>query len=375
MRIGIVCYPTYGGSGVVATELGRWLAKRGHQIHFISYSLPFRLAVLSEENVQFHKVELLNYPVFPAPSYTLSLAAKITDLIQAAELDLIHVHYAVPHAVSAYLARQMVAPRRVAIVTTLHGTDITQFGTHPSLHSVVRFVIEASDGVTAVSRWLRDQTVAQFGTHRPIEVVPNFVDTSIYCCGHRDCPMRRFVLEGEKVVLHISNFRPVKRVGDVVRAFALIRGKVRARLLLVGEGPEREQAEAVARELGVLGSTAFLGQHASTECFYSIADVFLLTSKNEAFGLSALEAMSAEVPVVAYAGGGLNEVVRDGETGYLVPFGEVETLAQRALELLGDRERARAMGRRAREVVLENYLPVQIVPQYEKVYEDALSRL
>jgi len=375
MRIAIVCYPTYGGSGVVATELGRWLAHRGHQVHFISYALPFRLATLCEENVQYHKVSLLDYPVFPAPSYTLSLAVKIADLTQAMNLDIVHVHYAVPHAVSAYLARQMSASRRVPIVTTLHGTDITLVGSNPSLHSIVRFAIEQSDRVTAVSAWLRDQTVQQFDTTKPIEVVPNFVDPDIYTCRHRDCPMRRFVAEGEKVVLHISNFRPVKRVADIIRAFALIRRKISSRLLLVGEGPDREQAEDLARELGILGSTAFLGQHTSTECFYSIADLFLMTSKNEAFGLAALEAMSAQVPVVGYAGGGLNEVVRDGETGFLVPFGQIEKLAERSLELLKDRERARAMGRRAREVVLENYVPDRVVPQYEKVYHDALNAL
>jgi N-acetyl-alpha-D-glucosaminyl L-malate synthase BshA len=290
-------------------------------------------------------------------------------------LDVIHVHYAVPHAVSAYLARQILAPRKVAIVTTLHGTDITLVGSNPSLYSVVRFAIEQSDGVTAVSRWLHDQTIAQFDIHKPIEVVPNFVDTDIYSCRHVECPMRRFVAEGEKVVLHISNFRPVKRVADIVRAFALVRRKVRARLLLVGEGPDREQTEDLARELGILGSTAFLGQHTSTECFYSIADVFLLSSKNEAFGLAALEAMSAEVPVVGYAGGGLNEVVRDGETGFLVPFGDVEALAARTVELLENRDRARAMGRNGRRVVLENYVPDRIVPQYEKVYEHALQAL
>jgi N-acetyl-alpha-D-glucosaminyl L-malate synthase BshA len=373
MRIGIVCYPTYGGSGVVASELGRWLAHRGHQVHFISYALPFRLTVVSEENIQYHKVNLFDYPVFPSPSYTLSLTVKITDLAQEMDLDLIHVHYAVPHAVSAYLARQLLAPRRIAVVTTLHGTDITLVGNNPSLHSVVRFAIEQSDGVTAVSQWLRDQTLGQFSVHKPIEVVPNFVDAEIYRCRHVECPMRRFVAEGEKVVLHVSNFRPVKRVADVVRAFALIRGKVRARLLLVGEGPDREQAETVARELGVLGSVAFLGQHASTECFYSIADVFLLTSKNEAFGLAALEAMSAEAPVVAYSGGGLNEVVRHGENGFLVPFGDVDTLAARAVELLEDRERARAMGRCGRQIVLENYTPDRVVPQYEAVYQKALE--
>jgi len=373
MRIAIVCYPTYGGSGVVATELGRWLAHRGHDIHFISYAMPFRLAALSQENIHYHRVNLLDYPVFPHPSYTLSLAVKIANLTQEIDLDVVNVHYAIPHAVSAYLARQMLTPRRIPIVTTLHGTDITLVGTDSSLHSVVRFVIEQSDGVTAVSQWLRDQTVKQFDIRKPINVVPNFVDTELYRCRHSECPMKRFVAEGEKVVLHISNFRPVKRVTDIVRAFALIRGRIRARLLLVGEGPDRQQAEDLARQLGILDSTAFLGQRTSTECFYSIADLFLLASKNEAFGLAALEAMSCGVPVVGYAGGGLNEVVRGEETGYLVPFGEIETLARRAAELLEDSERAQAFGSRARQIVLENYTPDRVVPLYEKVYREAIG--
>lgn len=372
MRIGIVCYPTYGGSGVVATELGRWLAHRGHQVHFISYAMPFRLAAISEENVQYHKVDLLDYPVFPVPSYTLSLAVKIAELAKEQALDIIHVHYAVPHAVSAYLARQMSIPHHFGIVTTLHGTDITLVGSNPSLRSAVRFAIEQSDAVTAVSQWLRNQTVSQFEVARPIAVVPNFVDAAIYRCRHVDCPMRRFVAEGEKVVLHISNFRPVKRITDIIRAFARIREKMRARLLLVGDGPDRAPAEDLARQLGILGSTAFLGQHTSTECFYSIADVFLLASKDEAFGLAALEAMSAEVSVVAYSGGGLNEVVRDGESGYLVPFGDVESLADRAIAALG--ESGCEMGRCGRRLVLENYQPDQVVPLYEKAYENALGR-
>ncbi|MBM3333056.1 N-acetyl-alpha-D-glucosaminyl L-malate synthase BshA [Candidatus Sumerlaeota bacterium] len=373
MKIGMICYPTYGGSGVVATELGRWLAHRGHSVHYISYAMPFRLATTGQGDVRYHKVDLLDYPVFPTPSYTLSLAVKVASLTDEVGLDLVHVHYAVPHAVSAYLARQMLAPRRLAVVTTLHGTDITLVGSNALLRTAVRFAIEQSDRVTAVSRWLREQTIEQLGVRRPIEVVPNFVDPDIYRPRHHDCPMRRFVGESEKVILHISNFRPVKRTGDVVRAFALIRRKIPARLLLVGEGPDRQNAEDIARQENILDSVVFLGQHSSPECFYSIADLFLLTSKDEAFGLAALEAMSAEVPVVAYAGGGLNELVRDGETGYLVPFGDVGALARRALELLGDPERAEAMGKRARQIVLENYVPQQVVPLYERIYQDALD--
>jgi N-acetyl-alpha-D-glucosaminyl L-malate synthase BshA len=331
------------------------------------------MAALGEEHLQYHKVPLLDYPVFPAPSYTLSLAVKIAELTRELGLEVIHVHYAVPHAVSAYLARQMLTPDRVALVTTLHGTDITLVGQNPAFHAAVRFAIDHSDRVTAVSGWLRDQTVEKLGVERPIDVVPNFVDAEIFRRETTGCTQRRFLRPGQKIVLHVSNFRPVKRPEDVVRVFAAIREQVNARLLLVGDGPDRPDVEDRARELGVLSQTAFLGPHPSTECFFAVADLFLLTSKNESFGLAALEAMSAEVPVIAYDSGGLGELIRDGETGFLVPLGDVEAMAARAVEVLNDPERAAAMGARARQIVCNQYLPEQVVPRYEAIYQAALE--
>jgi len=372
VRIGIVCYPTYGGSGVVATELGRWLAHRGHEVHLMSYARPFRFATPPERNLHFHRVELMDYSVFPSPSYTLSLAVKIMELTQALGLEVIHVHYAVPHAVSAYLARQMHAPRNVALVTTLHGTDITLVGRHPALAPAVRFAIEQSDVVTAVSGWLRTETIAQLGIRNAIEVIPNFVDAEVFRPRPPWCPMGRLIEKNEKVLLHISNFRPVKRVTDVVRAFAIVREKVPSRLMLVGDGPERDTAEELARALGVIEQVVFAGKHASVECFYAVADAFLFPSQSESFGLAALEALSCEVPVIGYDTGGLPELVRQGETGFLAPVGDVDALAARTLDVLQDGERARAMGRRAREIVLAEYLPEQIVPRYEAVYQKAL---
>jgi N-acetyl-alpha-D-glucosaminyl L-malate synthase BshA len=373
LRIGIVCYPTYGGSGVVATELGRWLARRGHTVHLMSYARPFRFTTISEPNLLFHKVDLFDYSVFPAPSYTLSLAVKILELGRDLELDVIHVHYAVPHAVSAYLARQMYHPRRLAIVTTLHGTDITLVGRNPGLLPVVRFAIQQSDAVTAVSNWLREQTVSQFDVRNSIEVIPNFVDADLFQPSPPWCRMKSLAEPDEKIILHISNFRPVKRVTDIVRAFALVREKVRAKLVMVGDGPDRDKAEAMARDLGVIEHVVFPGKHASVECFHAIADLFVFASENESFGLAALEALSCEVPVIGYMAGGLPELVRNGETGCLVPLGNVEALACCATELLRNTDRAKAMGKRAREIVLEQYLPSRIVPLYEAVYQKAMT--
>lgn len=373
MRIGIVCYPTFGGSGVVATELGRWLAHRGHEVHFLSYDRPFRLRAVSEPNLHYHKVELLDYPVFPSPSYTLSLAVKIAEIAESERLDIVHVHYAVPHAVSAYLAKQMCGRCRMAVVTTLHGTDITLVGSHPALLPAVRFAIQQSDAVTAVSHWLRDHTIDQLEVSRPIEVVPNFVDADVFKPRPDGCPMRQFITDGRKAVLHVSNFRPVKRVADIVRAFAIIQEKTEANLVLVGDGPDRERAEELARELGIIDRVRFPGNLVSTQCFYAVSDLFLYASEHESFGLAALEAMSCQVPVVGYAGGGLPEVVREGKTGYLVPIGDIEALADRAISILNDGERGSEMGREARRTVLENYLPDTVVAQYESIYEQALD--
>ncbi|MBI4364495.1 MAG: N-acetyl-alpha-D-glucosaminyl L-malate synthase BshA, partial [Candidatus Latescibacteria bacterium] len=336
MRIGITCYPTHGGSGVVATELGMELAKRGHEVHFISYALPFRLKGF-QENVVFHEVQMLAYPLFQYPPYTLALAAKLAEVADETELDVLHAHYAVPHAVCAYLARQVSRSPKLKIVTTLHGTDITLVGADPSFRPLTRFGIEQSDGVTAVSGYLKQKTIEVFEIDREIEVIPNFIDTERFAPPRTgSCPREQFAKKGERLLLHISNFRPSKRVEDVVRVFAAVRREVPARLLLVGDGPDRVPARELAEELGVGKWVRWLGQLDAVEDVISVADLFVLTSKNESFGLAALEAMSAGVPVIGTTAEGLPELIREGESGYLLPVGDVEGMARRSIEVLSD---------------------------------------
>lgn len=373
MKIGITCYPTHGGSGVVATELGMELAKRGHEVHFISYALPFRLNQF-QENVVFHEVQMLAYPLFQYPPYTLALAAKLAEVADETRLDVLHAHYAVPHAVCAYLARQVARSNQFKIVTTLHGTDITLVGSDPSFRPLTRFGIEQSDGVTAVSQYLRKQTLEVFELSRSIEVIPNFVDTARFA-PRRDAsyPRERFAKKGERVLLHISNFRPSKRVPDVVRIFAAVRREVPSRLLLVGDGPERVPARELADELGVSKWIRWLGPLDAVEDMFSIADLFILPSKNESFGLAALEAMSAGVPVIGTLAEGLPELVRNGETGYLSPVGDVEAMVRRAIELLSDAKKHASMSEASRRVTLENYDVERIIPMYEEFYGRVLG--
>ncbi len=374
MKIGITCYPTHGGSGVVATELGMELARRGHEVHFISYALPFRLKQF-EENVVFHEVQMLAYPLFQYPPYTLALAAKLAEVADEIELDVLHAHYAVPHAVCAYLARQVTQSTKLKIVTTLHGTDITLVGADPSFRALTRFGIEQSDGVTAVSRYLKERTLEVFALSRQIEVIPNFVDTTRFAPRREDaCPKERFARTGERVLLHISNFRPSKRVEDVVRVFAAVRREVPSRLLLVGDGPDRVPAREVAEELKVEKWIRWLGQLDAVEDVISAADLFLLTSRNESFGLAALEAMSAGVPVIGTTAEGLPELVRAGETGYLLPVGDVAGMAQRSIEILSDAKRHASMSEAARRVAIERYDVGKVVPRYEEFYGRVLGR-
>jgi N-acetyl-alpha-D-glucosaminyl L-malate synthase BshA len=373
VKIGITCYPTHGGSGVVATELGMELAKRGHEVHFISYALPFRLKQF-QENVVFHEVQMLSYPLFQYPPYTLALAAKLAEVADENNLDVMHAHYAIPHAVCAYLARQVARSSRFKVVTTLHGTDITLVGGDPSFRPLTRFGIEQSDGVTAVSSYLRKQTLEVFELDRPIEVIPNFVDTAKFTPrGDGACPKERFAKKGERVILHISNFRQSKRVPDAVRVFAAVRREVPSRLLLVGDGPDRVPARELADELGVSKWIRWLGQLDAVEDVFSVADLFLLPSKNESFGLAALEAMSAGVPVIASNAEGIPELVRNGETGYLLPVGDVEGMARRATELLSDAKKHAAMSEASRRVAIENYEVGKIIPQYEDFYGRVLG--
>ena len=373
MKIGITCYPTHGGSGVVATELGMELAKRGHEVHFISYALPFRLKQF-QDNVVFHEVQMLSYPLFQYPPYTLALAAKLAEVADEYQLDMLHAHYAVPHAVCAYLARQVAKSSKLKIVTTLHGTDITLVGSDPSFHKLTRFGIEQSDGVTAVSSFLREKTLEVFDLERPIEVIPNFVDTVRFAPRPEGgCSKDRFTKKGERLLLHISNFRPSKCVPDVVRVFAAVRREVPSRLLLVGDGPERVPSREVADELGVTKWIRWLGQLDAVEEVIGCADLFILPSRNESFGLAALEAMSAGVPVIATAAEGLPELVRNGETGYLLPVGDVAGMARRSIEVLSDAKRQAAMSEASRRTAIERYDVGTVIPMYEEFYGRVLG--
>ncbi len=372
MKIGITCYPTYGGSGVVATELGMALGRRGHEVHFITYSLPFRLQS-ADVNVRFHEVEVLTYPVFEHSPYAIALAAKMTEVARGAGLDLFHVHYAIPHAVSAYLARAALGDRRPRIVTTLHGTDITLVGNDRSLYPITRFVLEQSDGVTCVSRYLERTTRETFALTRPVRVIPNFVDTARFRPDGPGCVRERFAPHGERLLMHLSNFRPVKRVSDVVRVFQRIRQRMPARLLLVGDGQDRPAALHLAAEFGLEKDVIFLGKQEDVAQLFCAADLFLLPSAEEAFGLAALEAMSSGVPVIGTAIGGIPEVVGGGESGLLFPVGDVEGMAAGALGLLEDEgrmERARTAARARAVILFDERL---IVPQYEAYYREVLE--
>ncbi|HEX4076079.1 MAG TPA: N-acetyl-alpha-D-glucosaminyl L-malate synthase BshA, partial [Candidatus Acidoferrales bacterium] len=314
MKIGITCYPTYGGSGVVATELGLELAMRGHEVHFISYAMPIRLSGTSER-IWFHEVEVTTYPLFDHPPYTLALATKMAEVAEEASLDLLHVHYAIPHSVSALLARMMAAPRRLPFITTLHGTDITLVGNDRSYLPITRFSIEQSDGVTAISHYLRDRTLSEFEVKRPIEVIPNFVNCDLYKRTDDPEARARWAPEGEPILMHLSNFRPVKRVTDVVEIFALVREKIPAKLIMIGDGPDRGAAEYIVRKKRLTKDVFFLGKQDHVQEKLGLADLFLLPSDSESFGLAALEAMACQVPVLATNVGGLPEVVTHGIDG------------------------------------------------------------
>ena len=370
MRLGIVCYPTIGGSGAVAAELGKQLARRGHEVHVISYRLPFRLGDF-QQNVCFHEVDVTSYPLFEYPPHDLALAVKMAEAARDHGLELFHVHYAIPHAIAGFLAQQMLGDRSPRMLTTLHGTDITIVGQDRSFFEITRFGIERSDGVTAVSEFLRRMTIAEFQIAKPIDVVPNFVDVSAYPLERSD--RSAFAASDQKVLLHVSNFRPVKRVLDVVRIFERVSREVNAVLLMVGEGPERSSAQAIGRRLGVWERMRFLGTQQAIEEIAGLADLFLLPSELESFGLSALEAMAAGVPVIGSDAGGLPEVVRHAESGYLLPVGDVEGMAARAIEILKDDERRREMGAAARHRAESLFDADRVVGQYEQVYQRVLG--
>jgi len=374
VRIGITCYPTYGGSGAVATELGVALAERGHEIHFVSYAQPFRLGGF-HERVFFHEVEMEGYPLFEHPPYTLALAVAIHDAARKHELDLVHMHYAIPHAASAYLARQMLAPERpLKIVTTLHGTDITLVGLHPSFHAITRFSILESDGLTAVSSYLRDETVRDFSVPSSrIEVIPNFIDTDVWRPDREPCHRATLAPRGEKIVMHISNFRTVKRVEDVVTVFAGIAARVPARMVFVGDGPDRPRAAQRAVELGVQDQVVFLGKHQSVDELLACADLFLLPSETESFGLAALEAMACGAPVIASRAGGLPEVIDDGETGILCEVGATDAMAEAGVRLLTDDDLHARIAGAARRAAEQCFSADVVVPSYESYYQRVLD--
>src|ERR1700741_4757359 len=311
MRIGITCYPTYGGSGVVATELGQELAARGHDVHFISYAPPIRMN-LADPHIFFHEVEVASYPLFDHPPYALALATKMLEVFEAESLDLLHVHYAIPHSVSALLARQMAAPRRLPFITTLHGTDITLVGNNPNFLPITRYSIEQSDGVTSISQYLHRQTLQEFSIRRPIEVIPNFVNCDLYCRQPNAKLRAEWAPDGEPILMHLSNFRPVKRILDAIEIFAIVREKMAAKLVMIGDGPERAPAGALARTRGVERDVLFLGKQNEIREKLGQADLFLLPSQLESFGLAALEAMACEVPVIATNAGGVPEVIENG---------------------------------------------------------------
>ena len=372
MKIGITCYPTYGGSGVVATELGQELAARGHDIHFISYAPPIRMN-LNDPHIHFHEVEVASYPLFDHPPYTLALATKMLEVFEAESLDLLHVHYAIPHSVSAMLARSMAAPRRLPFITTLHGTDITLVGSNRSYLPITKFSIEQSDGVTAISNYLLTQTLKEFDIKRPIEVIPNFVNCDLYNRSPQTGLREKFAPNGEPILMHLSNFRPVKRLTDAVEIFALVRAKMAAKLVLIGDGPDHGAAEYLVRKKRLQKDVTFLGKQNAVYEKLAVADLFLLPSQLESFGLAALEAMACEVPVIATKVGGVPEVMEDGVDGYLVEPGDVKSAAGHAIEILSRSDRGREMGQRARVNAKKKFCANDVIPVYEAYYRRVLE--
>lgn len=378
MRIGITCYPTYGGSGVVATELGIELAALGHQVHFISYSQPFRLNG-REEGIFYHEVPVSSYPLFEFPPYDLALASRMAEVAEFNELDLLHVHYAIPHSVSALLARQMLAAkgRRLPFVTTLHGTDITLVGLDRSYLPITRYSIQESDGVTAISNYLKEKTVESFEITRDIEVVTNFVNCDVYTPIKDDAQRaearRRLASPNEAILMHLSNFRPVKRLVDVIKIFARVARELPAQLVLVGDGPDRSAAEWLAHDLGIQARVHFLGKQEHVNEILPLADILLMPSELESFGLAALEAMACKVPSVATRVGGVPELIDDGETGLLYNVGDVEGMATGVLSLLNDPARLAAMREAGRRTAQKRFCASLVVPQYVRYYEKVLG--
>jgi L-malate glycosyltransferase len=375
MKIGIVCYPTFGGSGVVATELGLGLADKGHDIHFITYKRPVRLTTF-HANVYFHEVTAMEYPLFEYAPYETSLAGKLVDVVRFEKLDILHVHYAIPHAAVAYMTKQILRSQgiNIPVITTLHGTDITLVGNDRSFAPVVEFSINESDGVTAVSEQLKNETLDTFQIRKNIKVIHNFIDFSRFRKTNKDHFRKAIAPEGEKILVHISNFRKVKRVQDVIGIFAIVSKKIRSKLLLIGDGPERKNMEDLCRSLHLCEEIRFLGKQEAVEELLAIADLFILPSENESFGLAALEAMACEVPVISSNAGGIPEVNIDGVTGYMCDVGDVDGMAARSIELLEDEISLNTFRKNA-FLQAKRFDINEILPQYEQYYTEILEKV
>ncbi len=370
MNIGITCYPTYGGSGVVATELGKALAVRGHKVHFISYALPMRLDQFLD-NIVYHEVEMTSYPLFEFPLYTPALASKMVEVAKFEKLDILHVHYAVPHAISAYLAKQILG-NDLKIITTLHGTDITLVGLEPSFLHMMKFIIEQSDGVTAVSKFLKDKTVTNFKVDKEIEVIYNFINTDQYKRIENSALRNSIAPSKEKILIHTSNFRPVKRVPDVIRIFKEVREKINSKLILIGDGPDRSACELLCRELNICSDVKFLGKQSDIVPLLSQSDLFLMPSQSESFGLSALEAMACGLPVISSSVGGLPELQVHGETGYIAEIGDIDRMARYCIDLLTNPAKHQRFSDAARNRAVNSFNEEKIVREYEQYYNKIL---
>lgn len=374
MKIGITCYPTYGGSGVVATELGKSLATLGHEVHFISYALPTRLTSFMK-NIFFHEVEMSNYPLFEYQLYSLSLTSKMLEVMEYENLDLIHVHYAIPHAISGYLAKQIYKKNNseLKLITTLHGTDITLVGLEPSFLPLVKFSIEESDGVTAVSKFLKDKTISNYNIDKDIEVIHNFIDTDIFkpICNKQFQELT--APKGEKILVHTSNFRKVKRVPDTIKILELVKKEIPAKLVLIGDGPERSECERLTRELKLENDVVFLGKLDEIAPILGASDVFLMPSQSESFGLSALEAMACGLPVISSSVGGLPELVVHNETGFIAEFGDVERMAKYTIDLLQNKKKYKSFAKNSLKRATTVFNEDNVIPHYLKYYEKILA--
>jgi L-malate glycosyltransferase len=374
VNIGITCYPTYGGSGIVATELGLELANRGHEVHFITYANPIRLDP-GIPRIRYHEVEVSNYPLFQYPPYCLALASRMAEVAEAYRLDLLHVHYAIPHSIAALLAQQMLAPeRKLPFITTLHGTDITLVGTDRSYFPITKFSIEQSDGITSISEYLRGRTVDVFAVPKEIRVIKNFVNCELYKPDREKAQARRYAPEGDKLLIHLSNFRPVKRVLDCIEILAEVRRRTPAHLLMVGDGPDCGTAEQLARRLGVERHVSFLGKQNHVERIIPLAHALLMPSELESFGLAALEAMACGVVPVATRVGGVPELITDGEDGYLEAVGDIAAQAARVTALLTDEALHERMAGAARWTAAERFCTDKIIPLYEGYYAEVCGR-